>query len=173
MQAILKRAKPIELLALDVDGVLTDGRLYFGNNGEELKTFHIRDGLGIKLLRHAGIEVAIITGRQSAMVERRARELNLIHVIQARDDKLTALTELAQELALGFEQIAYMGDDLPDLAAIRRAGLGLSVADAHHEVARHADWQSQARGGQGAVREACELLLQAQGRWQTALDGYL
>ncbi len=156
-------AGTVQVLALDVDGVLTDGSIYYGNNGEELKAFNIKDGLGIKLLQDAGIQVAIITGRQSEIVARRAAELGISRVIQGREDKLTALNELADQLGIKLSDCAYMGDDLPDLAAIRAAGLGLTVADASAAVAASADWQSSAAGGRGAVREACEMILHARG----------
>ena len=173
MSTVLTKARAIKLLALDVDGVLSDGRLLFGNHGEELKAFHIQDGLGIKLLRQAGISVAIITGRSSELVTRRAAELNIDYVIQGREDKLQALETLRRQLQLDYQAIAYMGDDLPDLAAMRRAGLGLTVANGHRFVRQHADWQSQAGGGEGAVREACELILRAQDKLQSSWDTYL
>ncbi len=166
-------ASVIELLVLDVDGVMTDGRLYFSNHGEELKAFDIQDGLGIKLLQQQGVHVAIITGRQSALVANRAENLGIRSVIQGREDKLQALDELRSELALEYTQIAYLGDDLPDLSAIRAAGLGMAVGDAHHFVANYADWQTRANGGQGAVRETCELILAAKGQLKNALENYL
>jgi len=170
---LISKARKIQLLVLDVDGVLSDGRLYFSNSGEEIKNFHIQDGLGIKLLARGGVETAIITGRSSAIVARRAEQLGIRHVMQSREDKLAALQELCATLTLDMGAIAYMGDDLPDLAAIRRAGLGLTVANANTVVRDHADWISQYNGGDGAVREACELILDAQGKLQTLLDEYL
>jgi len=170
---LICKARKIQLLVLDVDGVLSDGRLYFSNSGEEIKNFHIQDGLGIKLLARGGVETAIITGRSSAIVARRAEQLGIRHVMQGREDKLAALQELCATLTLDMGAIAYMGDDLPDLAAIRRAGLGLTVANANTVVRDHADWISQYNGGDGAVREACELILDAQGKLQTLLDEYL
>ena len=155
-------AKKIKLLLLDVDGVLTDGRLYYGNSGEEMKAFNIQDGLGIKLLQKGGIGVGIITGRVSQLLQRRADELGIHPVIQGREDKLTALQELLETSDLTLDQIAYMGDDLPDLAAIRRVGLGITPANGNRAVARHADWQTTLGGGQGAVREVAEMILQAQ-----------
>ncbi len=154
----------IRLLALDVDGVLTDGRITYSNSGEELKSFNIKDGLGIKLAQKAGIEVAIITGRSSPMVERRAAELGITTIIQGREDKLVALRELCAARALTLDACAYMGDDLPDLGAIRAAGIGLTVADASVPVLDAADWQASRNGGAGAVREACEALLEARGQ---------
>jgi 3-deoxy-D-manno-octulosonate 8-phosphate phosphatase (KDO 8-P phosphatase) len=155
------KARPIKLLALDVDGVLTDGKIYYGNNGEELKAFNIKDGLGIKLLQRVGVTVAIVTGRRSAIVTRRAMELGISDVIQGREDKLAALEELCAQLGFTLNECAYMGDDLPDLSAIGAAGLGLSVADGAGPVRAAAQWCSTRRGGDGAVREACEFILQA------------
>lgn len=170
---VMNKARQVRLLVLDVDGVLSDGRLYFGNSGEEIKNFHIHDGLGIKLLSRGGVETAIITGRSSSIVARRAEHLGIRHVMQGREDKLTALQELCSLLTLDLSHIAYMGDDLPDLAAIRRVGLGLTVANANPVVRNHADWISQLNGGDGAVREACELILEAQGKLQALVDEYL
>ncbi len=152
-------ARQLRLLALDVDGVLTDGSIYYGNNGEELKAFNIKDGLGIKLLQRSGIEVAIITGRSSKVVARRARELGIERVVQGREDKRVALAQLCEELQLQPGQCAYMGDDLPDLGAIIDAGLGMTVADACQAVAEAAQWRSSLPGGAGAVREAAEFIL--------------
>lgn len=157
--AIASRAGQIRLLALDVDGVLTDGRIYYGNNGEELKSFNIKDGLGIKMLQRDGIEVVLITGRSSQIVERRAAELGINEVVQGREDKLTALQEVCSARELTVQQCAYMGDDLPDLAAVAAAGIGLAPADAAAALGEAADWQSNVAGGHGAVREACEALL--------------
>lgn len=165
-------ASGLKLLALDVDGVLTDGSIYYGNAGEEIKAFSIKDGLGIKLLQRAGIRVAIITGRESAIVARRAAELGIEHVIQGREDKLVALQSLCSELQLELSQCAYMGDDLPDLAAVRAAGLGLSVEDAAAPVRKAAVWVSSCRGGAGAVREACEMILDARGELSAILAGF-
>ncbi len=162
-QAAEARAAGIRMLALDVDGVLTDGSIYYGNAGEELKAFNIRDGLGIKLLQRAGISVVIITGRQSEIVARRARELGITDVVQGREDKRTALLEICSTHGLDIGECAYMGDDLPDLGAIRDAGLGMTVAGAADPVAAAADWQSRHPGGGGAVREACEFILSARG----------
>ncbi len=165
MTEIEQKARAIRLLALDVDGVLTDGCIYYGNQGEELKAFNIKDGLGIKLLQHAGIEVAIITGRKSEIVARRARELGIATVVQGREDKHQALLELCRKRGVSLDECAYMGDDLPDLAAVMACGLGLTVADGSHSVRQAADWQSTRNGGCGAVREACEFILNTRGEW--------
>ena len=162
-----ERARSLKALVLDVDGVLTDGSIYYGNQGEELKAFNIKDGLGIKLLQKAGIIVAIITGRESAIVQRRASELGINQVIQGREDKRTALLELCQSINATPMDCAYMGDDLPDLGAILIAGLGLTTADASGTVADNADWQSTLAGGCGAVREAAEALLRARGQLES------
>ena len=172
MTSIENRAAMVRLLALDVDGVLTDGLLYYGNSGEELKTFNIKDGLGIKLLQQAGVKVAIITGRQSEIVARRARELGIEDVVQGREDKRRALLELCQHHGLAITACAYMGDDLPDLGAIVAAGLGMTVADACSEVRAAADWRSVRNGGCGAVREACEFILSARGSWSALVADF-
>jgi 3-deoxy-D-manno-octulosonate 8-phosphate phosphatase (KDO 8-P phosphatase) len=173
MSRALEKASQIKLLALDVDGVLSDGRLYYGNSGEESKAFCTADGLGIKMLQAQGIEVAIITGRSSNIVARRARELGISQLIQGRDDKLRALHELIEALDLDLSHVAYMGDDLPDLSAIQAAALGMTVADGDEFVASHADWRSQRAGGHGAVREACEFILQAQDKLKAVRSGYM
>jgi 3-deoxy-D-manno-octulosonate 8-phosphate phosphatase (KDO 8-P phosphatase) len=167
------RARRIRLLALDVDGVLTDGHIHYTSTGEELKSFSILDGLGIKLLRRAGVQVAVITARRSAMVDRRVAELGIEHCLQGREDKLDALRELIAPLGIALDEVAYMGDDLPDLGAILSVGLGLTVANASSEVAKRAPWRAGARGGDGAVREACEMLLRARGVWDETIARYL
>ena len=182
-QKLLNKAKNIRLLLLDVDGVLTDGRLYYGNNGEELKAFNIQDGLGIKLLQRNGIQVGIITGRSSELLARRASELGIELVIQGREDKLTALNETLEDMqqaikgdnqtSYKMEQIAFLGDDLPDLAVIRRVGLGVAVANATSFVVENAHWQTSTKGGDGAVRELAEMLLQAQGKLESIHSSYL
>jgi 3-deoxy-D-manno-octulosonate 8-phosphate phosphatase (KDO 8-P phosphatase) len=163
----------IRLLALDVDGVLTDGQLYFGNDGEELKSFSTLDGQGIKLLQDAGIAVALITARESTLVARRAANLGIKHVHQGRHDKLSALLDLTRDLALDLAQVAYIGDDLPDLACIRRVGLGITVPNGHGSVKQYARMITAARGGQGAVREVCDFILKSQGLYDKAIAPYL
>lgn len=166
-------AKPVKLLLLDVDGVLTNGAITYDSAGNELKTFHIHDGLGIKLLQRNGIAVGIITGRNSPMVSRRARELGIELIIQGREDKGKALLDVQQQTGLALSSIAYMGDDLPDLAAIRLAGLGIAPANAADYVQRHADWVTRHAGGNGAVREAAEFILDAQDLLGLANSHYL
>jgi 3-deoxy-D-manno-octulosonate 8-phosphate phosphatase (KDO 8-P phosphatase) len=159
-----RRAAAVRLLVLDVDGVLTDGRLYFGADGEALKVFDVRDGHGVKLLREAGIEVAILSARRSPIVERRARELGITQVIQGAADKGAGFADLMRALRLPPEQCGYIGDDWPDLAALAQAGFAATVADAAPEVRRVAHWISAAPGGRGAVRQLAEFILRAQGR---------
>lgn len=159
----INSARNIQLFVMDVDGVLSDGKLYFGNSGEEIKNFNIQDGLGIKLLRDAGVITAIITGRSSEIVKKRASNLGIEHLVQGREDKLVALQALCEELSMPMENVAYIGDDLPDLSAIRAAGLGMTVANCYALVAEHADWQSRFNGGDGAVREASDFILSAKG----------
>lgn len=162
-QELHARAARIRLAVFDVDGVLTDGRLYYSDDGRELKSFHVRDGLGLKRLMKHGIEVAIITARMSSMVTRRAAELGIAHVYQDQQDKLACLKTLLHALDLPPEAVAYAGDDLPDLAVMQHVGLAATVADGHHWVRERAHWQSANRGGQGAVRELCDLILSVQG----------
>jgi 3-deoxy-D-manno-octulosonate 8-phosphate phosphatase (KDO 8-P phosphatase) len=154
----------IQLLILDVDGVLTDGRLYFSAKGEALKVFHVRDGHGIKLLMTAGVQVAALSGRRSAAVTARMRELRVPHVIQGCSDKVAALQKLARALKLDPLTCACIVDDTPDLPLMSAVGLAAAVADAHPVVLSAAHWVSKAVGGQGAVRELCDALLRARAR---------
>jgi 3-deoxy-D-manno-octulosonate 8-phosphate phosphatase (KDO 8-P phosphatase) len=149
----------IRLLVLDVDGVMTDGRLIYSTDGSEAKAFHVRDGLGIKLALRAGIEVAVISGRGGAAVERRMQELGIEHVHLNQEDKHAALAKITADIVIGFDQIACVGDDLPDLIIMERCALGIAVADAHRAVRNAADWVTGRPGGHGAVREVCDLLV--------------
>jgi 3-deoxy-D-manno-octulosonate 8-phosphate phosphatase (KDO 8-P phosphatase) len=151
--------RTIRLLVLDVDGVLTDGRLYYGPRGEALKVFHVHDGQGLVQLQRAGVAVAVISGRRSPMVSTRCRELGIRHVFQGASDKLPVLERLLRRLRLTAAECACVGDDLPDLPLIERVGLSYAVADAVPAVRRRADRVTRARGGRGAVREVCEQLL--------------
>lgn len=160
---ITQKAKEIQLLALDVDGVMTDGSVFFSAQGDELKAFSILDGQGIKSLLNNQIHVAIITGRSSPLTARRARDLGITHILQGREDKKVALNEISEELDIPFEAIAYIGDDLPDLSAITHCGLGITVPNAHSFVKEHARHCTKLGGGQGAVREICDLILDAKG----------
>jgi 3-deoxy-D-manno-octulosonate 8-phosphate phosphatase (KDO 8-P phosphatase) len=166
------KAQKIRLLVLDVDGVLTDGGLYYAPGGEEIKVFNTLDGHGIKTLQRSGVDVAIITGRRSEQITRRAEALNIRYVIQGREDKFAALEELLEQKPLALDQIAMMGDDWPDLAVMVKVGLALTVPNAHIEVLQRAHWQSRNLGGQGAVREACDLILKAQGHYAASLALY-
>ena len=157
------------MVVSDVDGVLTDGRIILGNDGEELKCFHPRDGLGIRLAQRAGIVFAIITGRESQIVTIRVRELGIEEVHQGIDDKWAVMAQLLEKYQLEPSQVAYIGDDLNDLAIIRRVGLGATVADGVAEVKRYADVVTKAKGGEGAVRELIELILKSQHRWKDLL----
>jgi 3-deoxy-D-manno-octulosonate 8-phosphate phosphatase (KDO 8-P phosphatase) len=161
MDAVLERARRIRLLVLDVDGVLTDGRLYLADSGEEFKVFHVRDGSGLVAVRRAGIEVAIISGRDCAAVVRRAAELGIRHVRQGVADKGAELDALLGELGIAADETACVGDDTPDAPLLQRAGLAVGVADAHPALLAAAHWVTQAKGGRGAVREVCDLLLSA------------
>ena len=172
-EAIIEKARGITFLALDVDGVMTDGSLIFSASGDELKAFNILDGLGLKQAMAAGIEVAVITGRRSPLTERRMTSLGITTLLQGREDKLTALREVMAAHQLDPAQVAYIGDDLPDLAAIRYAGLGVTVANGHWFVRQHADVCTRATGGSGAVRELTDLLLHARGRLAGELQTWL
>jgi 3-deoxy-D-manno-octulosonate 8-phosphate phosphatase (KDO 8-P phosphatase) len=163
MDAVLERARRIRLLVLDVDGVLTDGRLFISAAGEELKVFHVRDGAGVVAVQRAGVTVAIISGRDSPAVRRRAEELGIRHVFQGVSDKGAQLDRLAAELGVAAEETACVGDDTPDAPMLRRAGLAVAVADAHPALLASAHWVTQSNGGHGAVREVCDLLLSARG----------
>lgn len=170
---LYQKAQKIKLLALDVDGVLSDGRIFYNAQHVETKTFYVQDGVGLKALASSGIILAIITGRVSPMVQRRADELGIHHVIQGREDKFLALSELAQMLGLKLDECAYMGDDLPDLKAIREAGVGISVPNGCDETRQMADFITTRRGGNGAVREACEMILKSQGKYDAMIAKYL
>lgn len=158
-----ERAARIRLVALDVDGVLTDGRLWFDQAGNELKAFYTRDGLGLKALQRFDIEVALITGRSSRIVADRAAQLGITHVYQGRDDKLNALRELMSETGMEAQDICYMGDDWIDIPALEQVGLAVSPCDAAALVKDRVHWVTSAAGGRGAVREVCEFILSAQG----------
>ncbi|WP_404403119.1 3-deoxy-manno-octulosonate-8-phosphatase KdsC [Idiomarina seosinensis] len=167
-QPLFQQFEQVKLLVLDIDGVFSDGRIYLGNDGEELKAFHTRDGFGLKALINAGFQVAVITGRESDIVRRRMQHLGVQHIFQGQDDKSTAFQQLLGELALDEPQVAYVGDDVPDLALIQRAGLGIAVNDAHPAVQQNAQYITRCRGGFGAVREICDLILLSQGLLQSA-----
>lgn len=169
---ILARARGVRMIVFDVDGVLTDGSLFYDDRGEEYKAFNSRDGHGIKMLRASGVETGIITGRTSHIVLHRARNLGIVHVFQGAEDKLTAFHELLAGAGLEAAQIAYMGDDLVDLPVMRRCGLAITVPDAPEEVKARCQLVTCAEAGRGAAREACELIMRAQGTWAAQLALY-
>ncbi len=174
MKDILERASRIRLLVFDVDGVLTDGSLFLGDDGQEYKAFHSRDGHGIKmLLNHSDIEVAIITGRTSRVVEHRMENLGITHLYQGKLDKVPAFQELISKLGVTEEQTAYVGDDVVDLPVMRRVGLAIAVQDAHPLVRKHSHWQTPSGGGRGAARDVCEMLMEAKGVLDEILGKYL
>jgi len=162
--ALRRRAARIRCLFLDVDGVLTDGKLYIGPNGEEVKTNYVRDGLGIKRLLKSGVQVAVVSGRPSESMRQRLEFLGVTNVVLDHEDKLPVYEQICARLGLKDEQCAVMGDDVPDVPVMQRAALALTVADAHPVARAAAHWISRHPGGQGAVREACDLLMDAQGK---------
>ena len=159
------RCGKVRALVLDVDGVMTDGKLTFLPDNRETKTFHVRDGLGIQLLIAAGLHVAVISGRESELVSRRCTELGVSVLLQGIQDKVEAVERIREHLDVTLESMAYVGDDLPDLPAFQRVGLAFAVADAAPEVRQAAHVVLRTNGGHGAVREACERVLKAQGHW--------
>ena len=169
---LLDRARAVRLLTCDVDGVLTDGRLYYADDGTELKVFSTLDGLGLKMLHEAGIIVAWITGSAAPAVTKRARHLSVAHVILGAENKLAPWERLCSELGLAAEECAHIGDDLPDLPLILRCGLGVAVPHAPENVRRRAHYVTRADGGAGAVREVCELLLSARGALEARVRAF-
>ena len=168
----VEKARGVKALILDVDGVLTDGGIILDGNDNEYKKFNVRDGHGIKLLMKAGIQVAILTGRYSKVVERRAAELGISHLYQRCHNKTVAYDDLLEKLAISDSEAAYMGDDIVDIAVMRRAALPIAVADADTEAIRHALLITNTGGGKGAVREAAEFILKAKGLWNDILRAY-
>jgi len=173
MQDIHQIAARIRLVIFDVDGVLTDGSLFIGDDGQEYKAFHSRDGHGMKMLQRTGVHIAIITGRTSQVVKHRVADLGIEHVYQGQRDKLVAFERLVHDLALDSAEIAYVGDDVVDLPVMRRVGLAIAVQDAHPLVKQHAHWQTPSKGGRGAARDVCEMIMEAQGTLQAQLQEYL
>jgi len=160
------RAQKVRVLLLDVDGVLTDGRLWYLPDGQEARAFSVRDGLGVQLLRAAGLKVGLLSGKDLEVVRRRGTELGVELMLLGVDDKVEAFDQAVEQLGIKPEEVAYVGDDLPDLPLLRKAGLGCAVADAAPEVRAAANIILRANGGQGAVREVCERLLKARGNWR-------
>ena len=173
MKHLIDKAKKIKLAIFDVDGVLTNGSLFYSKEGSELKEFHVHDGVGIKLLQQAGIQVGIITACQSATVAKRMSDLGVVHVYQGQQNKLEAYEDLKKKLNLPDENILYVGDDFPDLPLLSRVGMGITVANAPKIMKQYVTWVTQANGGQGAVREICDFILEAQDLYQTAIRPYL
>jgi 3-deoxy-D-manno-octulosonate 8-phosphate phosphatase (KDO 8-P phosphatase) len=170
---LVERARPIRLLALDVDGVLTDGRIYFDDRGGEMKAFSTRDGLGMRLLSDNGVTLALITARESTIVARRAANLGIEHVYQGRNDKLDAFNQLLTATGLDEAQVCYAGDDWLDIPVLDRVGLAVTVADADPVVRNRVHWVTSRPGGHGAVREICDLILAAQCLDEGALERIL
>ncbi|MDD2722085.1 MAG: HAD family hydrolase [Gallionella sp.] len=169
----MSRVKLVRLVVFDVDGVMTDGGLFLTDSGEEMKRFNSLDGHGIKMLRASGVEVAIITGRTSRCVERRAENLGITHVYQGVERKLDAMVDLLNKLNMSRDEAAYMGDDVVDLCVMRHVGLSISVPESPQIVREHSNYVTRRSGGHGAVREACELIMSVQGTLDTQLARYL
>lgn len=173
MKDILAKAAKIKLVVFDVDGVLTDGSLIMGDDGEEYKAFYSKDGLGMKMLRQSGVEIAVITARTSNVVIHRMHSLGIEHIYQGQLDKLPAFENILKKQGVTAEQAAYVGDDVIDLPVLLRAGLAISVQDAHPLAKQHAHWLTPHNGGRGAARDVCELIMQAQGTLETQFKHYL
>jgi 3-deoxy-D-manno-octulosonate 8-phosphate phosphatase (KDO 8-P phosphatase) len=169
---VVRRARRIKLLLMDCDGVLTDGRLELLENGDEQKTFHARDGQGIALFHRAGLKTGIISGRTSGAVERRAQNLEMSYVRQHAKDKVKVLEEIMTEADVSIDECAYIGDDLADIPVMNRVELAVAVADAVPETKQAAHYITELRGGHGAVREVCDLILKAQGHWHELMKGF-
>ncbi|MCI0505354.1 MAG: 3-deoxy-manno-octulosonate-8-phosphatase KdsC [Gammaproteobacteria bacterium] len=173
MEEILKRAKNIKLVVFDVDGVLTDGSLFYGDDGQEYKAFNSRDGHGMKMLQESGVQIGIITGRTSEVVLHRMKNLQVQHIYQGRLEKLPAFEELIGKLGMEREQVAYVGDDVVDLPIMLRVGLAISVPNAHDLAKQHAHWITAKPAGAGAARDICEMIMKAQGTYDAAIAKYL
>ena len=172
MQDLQERAAQVRMVIFDVDGVLTDGRLFIGDDGQEYKAFNSKDGHGMRMLLDSGVDIGIITGRTSEVVRIRMESLGIRHVFQGRREKLPAYDELKAAVGLSDEQIAFVGDDVVDLPVMRRAGFAVAVQDAHALVKQHAHWITPSEGGRGAARDVCELVMGAQGVLAAALAKY-
>ncbi len=173
MQDILEKAKKIKLVIFDIDGVLTTGALFIGDDGQEYKAFNSKDGHGLRMLQDGGIEVAIITGRSSNVVEHRAKDLGISRIYQGKRHKLPAYEELIKEMGLKHSQVAYVGDDVVDLPVMSKVGLAICVQDGHSFVKKHAHWITENNGGCGAGRDVCEMILDAQGKLHDMLQSYI
>ena len=173
MQDILEKAKKIKLVIFDIDGVLTTGSLFIGDDGQEYKAFNSKDGHGLRMLQDSGVEVAIITGRKSNVVAHRAKDLGISRVYQGKREKLPAYLELLEETGLNHEDIAYVGDDVVDLPVMSKVGFAICVQDGHPFVKKHSHWITDRNGGCGAGRDVCELIMESQGTLQTMLESYI
>lgn len=173
MKDIMARAARIKLVVFDVDGVLTDGGLFMDKDGHEYKMFHSRDGHGMKMLLETGVEIAVITGRTSTVVEHRMNGLGIRYVYQGQQDKRVAFNQLLEQLQIRTDEAAYVGDDVVDLPVMRKVGLAVAVQDAHALTKKHAHWQTPSGGGRGAARDLCELIMEAQGTLAAQLATYL
>jgi len=173
MQDLIQAASKVKLLVLDVDGILSNGYIIYDANGIETKCFNVKDGMGVKSVKLAGVKTAIITGRSSAMVNQRAKEMGIDYVIQGRDDKLEALKQLLLDLPVELEECAYMGDDLPDIKALQSVGFSATVPNAHPEVLSRVMMVTTHIGGEGAVREVCDLILKGHGKYQDYISQYI
>lgn len=173
MQDILEKASRIKLVIFDVDGVLTDGSLFLADDGQEYKAFNSKDGFGMRLLQDAGIDIGIITGRESTLVRLRMEELGITQIMQGRREKGPALDEMMEITGLTLDEIAYVGDDVVDLPIMSRVGLSIAVQDARPVVKKHAHWITESVGGRGAGRDVCELILEAHGKWDDIIKRYL
>jgi len=172
-QDAISRAIKIKLMIFDVDGVLTDGSLFMDSEGSEYKAFNSRDGHGIKMLQESGVDVGIITGRTSGVVEHRVKDLGIKYLYQGQKNKLPAYEALIKQLGLANDEVAYVGDDVVDLPVMLQVGLAVAVADAHALVKEHAHWQTGSRGGRGAGRDICEFVMRAQGTLDGMMAPYL
>lgn len=170
---IVEKAKKVKLAIFDVDGILTDGTLYYSDSEQDFKGFHVHDGLGLKLLQKSGVGIAIISSHQSPMLKRRLRDLGIDDVHLGQEKKLPAYEQLLAKYQLTDNDVSYAGDDLPDLALIRRANLGITVANAPSIIKHYADWITNHNGGAGAVREMCEFIMQAQGTYAEIIETFL
>ncbi|MUG31984.1 KdsC family phosphatase [Psychrobacter sanguinis] len=173
MQDLIQAASKVKLLVLDVDGILSNGYIIYDGEEIETKCFNVKDGMGIKAVKWAGVKTAIITGRSSPMVNKRAKEMGIDYVIQGRDDKLEALNQLLLDLPISLEQCAYMGDDLPDIKALQSVGFSATVANAHAEVLSRVMMVTTRAGGEGAVREVCDLILKGHGKYEQYISQYV
>jgi 3-deoxy-D-manno-octulosonate 8-phosphate phosphatase (KDO 8-P phosphatase) len=168
----IRKAKDVRLLILDVDGVLTDGKIIYTDGGEEIKSFNVKDGHGLKLLMRAGIEVAVITGRRSRVVEHRCKDLGISCVFQGCKDKIEAYHRLLKEKNLTDDEVGFVGDDLTDIPVLERVGFSATVADGTEEVKQRVHYVARAKGGEGAVREICEAICKLQNKWDEVTQRY-